>query len=296
VIPRGPTAQDRSRVVPGERLVAVDGAPVTSLVELQRFLTLDEARDVQLLLLDKAGKERKVTVRPVASVSGLLYEEWVATTRRVEEQLSGGKLGYLHIQGMSMPSFYQFEQDLFHAGYGKDGLLIDVRDNGGGSTADHVLTALTQPAHALTISRGSGLGYPQDRRIYASWDKPIVLMCNENSFSNAEILSHAVKSLGRGRVVGMRTAGGVISTGGVSLQDGSMVRMPGRGWFVKPTGRDMELNGCEPDIALWNEPDGPDRQLELAVRALQEDVGTALAGVESAARPVPASMRRDDRR
>ena len=111
------------------------------------------------------------------------------------------------------------EEDLYHAGAGKEGLIIDVRFNGGGSTADHVMTALTQPVHAITRSRGSGEGYPQDRRVYASWTRPIVLMCNEHSFSNAEIVSHAIKQTGRGRVVGMRTAGGVISTGSASLMD-----------------------------------------------------------------------------
>ncbi|MEZ5975993.1 MAG: S41 family peptidase [Planctomycetota bacterium] len=125
-----------------------------------------------------------------------------------------------------------------------------MRFNGGGSTTDHVLTALTQPQHALTQSRGSGLGYPQDRKVYATWDKPIVLLCNEHSFSNAEILSHAIQQIGRGRLVGMRTAGGVISTGGASLVDGSSMRMPTRGWYRVVDGKDMELNGCLPDIAL----------------------------------------------
>src|SRR5690606_9574033 len=150
----------------------------------------------------------------------------------------------------------------------KDGLIIDVRFNGGGSTTDHVLTALTQPIHAITVSRGSGEGYPQDRKVYASWSKPIVLMCNEHSFSNAEILSHAVKQLDRGRLVGMRTAGGVISTGSTSLIDGGSVRMPVRGWYLSTTGEDMELNGCEPHICLWNPPEGPDLQLEAAVATL----------------------------
>lgn len=176
---------------------------------------------------------------------------------------------------MNMSSLRDMEEDLFDAGHGKDGLVIDVRFNGGGSTTDHVLTVLTQPEHAITVSPGSGEGYPQDRKIYASWKKPIVLMCNEHSFSNAEILAHAIKHLKRGRVVGMRTAGGVISTGSARLIDGSSVRMPTRGWFLKGDGADMELNGCEPDICLWNKPGGRDDQLREAVRALAEDVKTA---------------------
>ncbi|MCA9320764.1 MAG: PD40 domain-containing protein [Planctomycetes bacterium] len=290
IIPGSPCSLARSRVEPEEVLLSIDGTPVGPDVDLTALLTLDEARDLELEVANREGQVRKVTVRPVASVSDLLYDEWTRDNRRQVDELSGGKLGYLHIRGMDMGSFRQMETDLYHAGHGKDGLIIDVRFNGGGSTTDHVLTALTQPVHAITVSRGSDEGYPQDRKVYASWSKPIVLMCNEHSFSNAEILSHAIKQLGRGRVVGMRTAGGVISTGSSRLIDGSTVRMPTRGWYLVNDGTDMELNGCMPDIALWNPPGGPDLQLATAVSALAEDV----QAWHDTPRPklVPASARR----
>ena len=290
VIPGGPCSQERSLVNAGEILLAIDGVALDASSDLDRLLTMDQERDVVLRVGDREGNEREVTVRPVRSVQGLLYDEWVENTRKAVEEQSEGKLGYLHIRGMNMSSFRQMEEDLYHAGVGKDGLIIDVRFNGGGSTTDHVLTALTQPVHAITKSRGSGEGYPQDRKIYASWSKPIVLMCNEFSFSNAEILSHAVQQLGRGPVVGMRTGGGVISTGSARLLDGSTVRMPTRGWYLVSTGEDMELNGCLPDIALWNPPSGEDSQLETAVKALLGEVAKAEAagGVEI----VPAAVKR----
>ena len=133
---------------------------------------------------------------------------------------------------MDMPSFHKFEEELYAAGAGKDGLVIDVRENGGGSTTDHLLTALTQPVHAITVPRGGGPGYPQDRKVYATWNKPIVVLCNQNSFSNAEIFSHAIKTLKRGQLVGVPTAGGVISTGGVPIMDVGTLRLPFRGWFT----------------------------------------------------------------
>ena len=277
VIPKSPCSRARSLVEAGESLLAIDGVAVDRDSDLEKLLTLEKLRDVKLRVKSKSGEERDVMVRPTSSVAGLLYDEWVEKTRAQVEKLSEGKLGYLHIRGMNFRSFRQMEEDLYHAGAGKEGLIIDVRFNGGGSTADHVMTALTQPVHAITKSRGSGEGYPQDRRIYASWTKPIIMMCNEHSFSNAEIVSHAVKQTGRGRLVGMRTAGGVISTGAVGLLDGGMVRMPMRGWYLATTGEDMELNGCEPHIALWNDPTwnspgGTDQQLSKAVEALQEDV------------------------
>lgn len=290
VIPGSPCARTRSKVAIGETLLAVDGTAITKETDLDDLLTMDQTRDVELTIAGKDGSERQVTMRPTRSVAGLLYDEFVTTNRKKVDELSNGKLGYLHIRGMNMSSFRQMEEDLYHAGAGKDGLIIDVRFNGGGSTTDHVMTALTQPVHAITKSRGSGEGYPQDRKIYASWTKPIVLMCNEHSFSNAEILSHAVKQIGRGRLVGMRTAGGVISTGSVGLLDGSSVRMPMRGWYLVSTGEDMELNGCTPDIALWNHPMGADTQLQTAVKTLTEDVAKEQA--EGAVRIVPAATKR----
>ena len=294
VIPGSPASRARSLVKAGETVLQIDGTDVGPNVDVEKLLTLEELRDVKLKVRSAAG-ERGVSVRPTTSVARLLYDEWVEKTRKKVEELSEGKLGYLHIQGMNMTSFRQMEEDLYHAGAGKEGLIIDVRFNGGGSTADHVMTALTQPQHAITRSRGSGEGYPQDRRVYASWTKPIIMMCNEHSFSNAEIVSHAVKQTGRGRVVGMRTAGGVISTGSVRLLDGGTVRMPMRGWYLVSTGEDMELNGCEPHIAMWNDPmwnspSGTDTQLGKAVEALQEDVAKEKA--KGKVKIVPASQLR----
>jgi tricorn protease len=177
---------------------------------------------------------------------------------------------------MSWRSFEEFERELYAAGYGRDGLVIDVRYNGGGFTADHLLTALTQPAHAITVSRGGGPGYPQDRKVYASWSKPIVVLVNQDSFSNAEIFAHAIRTLRRGKLVGVTTAGGVISTGGRRILDLGWLRTPGRGWFVLGTGEDMEMNGAVPDYEIWPEPGdaakGIDRQLDKAVLVLAADV------------------------
>ena len=285
VIPGSPCAQARSRVRVGERVLAVDGQPVAHVTAFWNAMTMPDERDVEFTVRGKDGAERKVTLRPIGSVAGLLYDEWVDATRARVDAVSEGKIGYLHIRGMDMTSFRRFEEDLYHAGVGKAGLIVDVRFNGGGSTADHVLTALTQPRHAITVPRGGGPGYPQDRKVYASWQKPVVAMCNERSFSNAEILSHAIKTTKRGPVVGMRTAGGVISTGAVGLVDGSMVRMPFRGWFLSGDGADMELNGCMPDVALWNPPGGEDLQLAAAVEAMQKQ----LAEQPKDPIPVPAA-------
>ncbi len=278
VLPGGPTDHKKSQVKAGEVVLAIDGTTVDPSYDLTQVLNGPLDRDVKLKVKGTDGQEREVTVRPApfAAAAGLLYDKWVKDNRAKVEELSQGKLGYLHIRGMNMPSFYKFEEELYSAGAGKEGLVIDVRENGGGSTADLLLTALTQPTHAITASRGSGLGYPQDRRVYATWDKPIVVLCNQNSFSNAEIFSHAIKTLKRGKLVGVPTAGGVISTGGTTIMDMGFLRLPTRGWYLINSGEDMELNGAVPDVVLWPEPEdlpkGNDPQLKKAVEVLQGDV------------------------
>ena len=201
---------------------------------------------------------------------------WIRHNRDLVDKASAGKFGYLHIRSMDMRSFHRFEQELYEVGFGKDALVIDVRENGGGSTTDHLLTALTQPDHAITVPRGGGPGYPHDRRVYATWNKPIVVLCNQNSFSNAEIFAHAIKTLKRGRLVGVPTSGSVISTGGATIMDVGFLRVPFRGWFKIDDGADMELNGAVPHVTIWplpgEMPAGKDRQLQKAVSLLSGDV------------------------
>jgi tricorn protease len=278
VIPGGPTDRAASRVVAGEIVTAIDGTPVDPGLDLTTVLNGPPDREITLSVKAADGASRDVTIRPMSwfAVAGLLYDKWIADNRAAVDKLSDGKLGYLHIRGMNQSSFYKFEEDLYAAGAGKEGLIIDVRENGGGSTADLLLTSLTQPRHAIAVGRDGGPGYPQDRMVFAPWQKPIIVLCNQNSFSNAEIFSHAIKTLKRGKLVGVPTAGGVISTGGTTVMDLGFMRLPGRGWYVLDTGEDMELNGAVPDAILWPEPGqmpaGKDIQLEKAVSLLTEDV------------------------
>jgi C-terminal processing protease CtpA/Prc len=166
--------------------------------------------------------------------------------------------------------------------------LIDVRYNGGGSTADYLMTILNYKQHAYTIPRGASNDLEKDklkfkgyyptgeRLVYAAWTKPSIALCNEGSYSNAEIFSHAFKTLGIGKLVGVPTNGSVISTGGKSLMDGSFVRLPFRGWFTKATDKNQEFGPAVPDIIVENQPDwiakGTDDQLKAAVDELLKEI------------------------
>jgi len=247
------------------------------------------------LVSHEAGEDsetagRLVLIEPISygALNNLWYEAEVRARRARVEELSGGRLGYLHIRGMNMPAVRNFERDLYAAAHGRDGLLIDVRDNGGGSTTDILLSSLTAPRHAYTVPRGADEddarpdAYPRDRRLIYQYQRPISVLINQHSFSNAEIFAHAIKTIGRGKLVGTQTFGGVISTGGFRLIDGTFVRMPFRGWYL-PDGTDMEHNGAVPDISVdqlpSDEASGRDPQLEAAVQELLDRVGRAPEGL-----------------
>jgi tricorn protease len=220
----------------------------------------------------------ELSLRPIdyARARELMKEVRVEARRELVDRLSGGRVGYVLVEKMDWNEFIRFQEEIFARGHGKDGLLVDVRDNGGGFTADHLLTMLTPAEHAITVPRGGGPGYPQDRRVYPTWNRPVTVLCNQNSFSNAEIFSHAIKEIGRGKLVGVPTAGGVVSTGSTDIRDLGTLRVPFRGWYRRSDGADMELNGAVPDLLVWPEPgdeaEGRDRQLERAVEALLRDL------------------------
>ena len=109
-----------------------------------------------------------------------------------------------------------------------------------------------------------------------SSSKPSVALCNENSYSNAEIFSHAYKALGLGTLVGQPTFGAVISTGGYGLVDGSYVRMPLRGWFVKETELNMEHNPAVPDILVENPPAYKSKNIDPQVKRAVDELLTQL--------------------
>jgi len=281
VLPESPSDKAKSRLKAGDIVLSIDGTRVDPSMDLTQILNGPLDRDIHLVVQrakDEGSEELSINIRPISygRLRPLLYEQWLEHNRQMVEKLSDGKLGYLHIQAMDESSFLEFEQQLYNVGYGKEGLVIDVRDNGGGSTTDHLLTSLTQPKHAITVPRGGGTGYPHDRMIYATWSKPIVVLCNQNSYSNAEIFSHAIKALGRGKLVGVQTAGGVVSTGAARINDIGVLRAPFRGWFSIRDGKDMELNGAEPDFIVWPAPgelpSGVDKQLEKGIEVLLDEV------------------------
>ena len=104
----------------------------------------------------------------------------------------------------------------------------------------------------------------------------LIVLCNQNSYSNAEIFTHAIINIGRGKVVGVPTAGGVISTWSSKILGRHRFRLPMRGWFVSHSGQDMELNGAKPNFVIWPEAgdmsSNKDPQLRKAIDVLMKDI------------------------
>ncbi|MFO8098878.1 MAG: S41 family peptidase [Salinibacter sp.] len=284
VVPRSPADREISTLREGDIITAVDGRSVADAPNFYALLEGTAEEKVLLSVTDPDGAERTVRIRPTDNLSDELYREWVEERKELVEEYSDGRLGYVHVEGMNWESFEHFERELYASGHNKEGLVIDVRYNGGGWTTDYLMTVLNVRRHAYTVPRGATDNleenhtdfrehYPFGERLpYAAWTKPTATLANENSYSNAEIFSHAFKNLDHGPLVGQPTFGAVISTGGEGFIDGSYARMPYRGWYVYQTDENMEHGPAVPDIPVQNPPavkaTGDDPQLKRAVDEL----------------------------
>ncbi|WP_223550404.1 S41 family peptidase [Aestuariivivens sp. NBU2969] len=278
-----PGDKSASKLLVGDVITAVNGTKLEK--ELNIYSLLEGTSNEKIYLeVERGTTATEVVIRPTSNNRIENYNAWVKERKALTDKYSNGRLGYIHIQGMNWTSFERFERELTAAGLGKEGIVIDVRFNGGGWTTDYLMAVLNVKQHAYTVPRGAANNlkaehqkfmdhYPFSERLpLASWTKPSIALCNQSSYSNAEIFSHAYKALDLGTLVGVPTFGAVISTGATRLMDGSFVRMPFRGWYVKETQSNMELGPAVPDIIIHNNPDDKakhkDTQLKKAVEEL----------------------------
>ncbi len=281
VVPESPAAKGPMALKVGDVITAVDLEPFgpTDTVESRLVGRVDQETlfGIKRTMDDGEVKELDVLITPIGAgaLNSLKYKAWRLRAAELVNERSDSRLGYIHIQGMGQASLDVFERDLYAAAEGKEGLIIDVRDNGGGWTADRLLASIMVQPHAYTLPRGADpddVGhYPQPRLFIQRYTLPMNMLCNENSFSNAEIVAHAFKTLKRGTLVGQQTYGGVISTGGAALIDGTLFRIPMRGWFLLD-GTDMENNGAMPDIVVPQTPEAEVRDEDEQLRAAVDDM------------------------
>jgi Tol biopolymer transport system component/C-terminal processing protease CtpA/Prc len=278
VMPDGPAAKLKQPLKPGDVLLKLEGAGIASNERL--FLALADMAGKQVELVvqpappagaqTQPDKPRSVKLRPItgAAYRQLEYARWVKQREEMTETLSGGRLLYVHLSSMGAENLEKFRRAALGDASTRDGLVLDMRFNGGGSIADEIFAVILGRVFGWRTLRGDSERSPAPLPAFA---KPVIVLANESSLSNAEVFPWGFKSLKLGKVVGMRTYGGVIGTGGATLMDGTSLRMPAVGSLTLE-GRNMENNGCPPDIVVEHSLEDilmdRDRQLERAVAEL----------------------------
>jgi tricorn protease len=280
ILKRGPADRRGLNVKPGEYILGIDGVELTEKSDLSDLLNgkVGEAVSLQVAAKpDAPAKERRyVELNAVSrrTISPLMYDRWVEHNARRVAEISKGKLGYIHIPSMDDAGVDRFVRSLYSDNFDKEAIVLDVRFNGGGFTHEKILNYLGSREHTIFKERDGGQGLvlrSSDRK----WNKPLVLLINNRSYSDAEIFPNAFRTLGLGKLVGQPTGGFVIGTGSVQLIDGSTLRIPRIGVYTTK-GVNMEKEGVLPDILVEEHPDqlakGGDAQLDKAVEVLQSDV------------------------
>ncbi len=261
----------KTSVREGDYILAINGEDVNLDEHLYQFINDKQDREFEFLVNDKADKTgaRKVKYKVLSpnEWNDIHYRNRVERLRRYVEEKSGKKIGYLHISAMGFNNQAQFEREAYEYIVGKDAMIIDVRFNSGGNIADTLIQWLDRKPHAYVRPRDS----QPDAAPFHSWDKKIMVLINEASFSNAEIFPSAMRARGLGKLVGMPTPGYVIWTDSLRLVDGTSARMPQSGAF-RLDGTNMENNGEEPDYGVQLTPEDwlsdRDPQLDKAIELL----------------------------
>ncbi|MDH7568200.1 MAG: S41 family peptidase [Armatimonadota bacterium] len=246
---RAPGSFERTRISPGEYVLAVNGREVRLDEYLFRTLNDFYGKDVELLVnkTPDVNGARKVTYKALSSGewNDIAYRNRIDRLRKEVETRSKGRIGYVHLSGMGVSNQQQFEREFYEHAVGKDAMIVDVRFNGGGNIADDLTTWLAIRPYEVHRARYS----PPEPMPSRAWDKPMVVLHNEFSLSNAEMFPYDMKQTGLATLVGMPTPGYVIWTSSFTLLDGTRARMPGRGVWRRD-GTPMENLGQKPDIQV----------------------------------------------
>jgi tricorn protease len=264
---RSPLTEVGVDVKPGDYVLAIDGVELSADDDPYRLLR-HKTDLVTLTVNSRPSTEgaRKASYRPIASEEALLYLAQVEANRARVEKLGGGRVGYLHVPDMGSSGSYEFLK-WFYPQLRKEGLVVDVRSNGGGNVSQWLIERLDSKL------LGTGFGriddypetYPQ-----TVFHGPKVCLLNETSASDGDIFPYMFRQAGLGPLIGKRSWGGVVGIGGRGpLVDGGRVFVPEAGSNAVDGSWVIEGHGVDPDIVVENDPksviEGRDPQLERGV-------------------------------
>ena len=237
------------------------------------------ANDIGALIRNEAGKQVRLTLKrqstsyeaivtPIGSDYNLRYSDWEYGNRLYVDEQSDYDIGYLHLRAMGRNDISQFYRE-FYPVFNRRGLIVDVRYNFGGNIDSFILEKLLRKAWMYWKSRS---GEPYWNMPY-SFRGHIVVLVNENTYSDGEAFADGFRRLGLGVTIGTRTWGGEIWLNSANrLSDGGLARAPMNGVYADGEWL-IEGRGFEPDIELDNLPhatfNGQDAQLDKAIELLK---------------------------
>lgn len=250
---------------------AVNGKPCDEKTRPEfHFINL-AGEEIQLTVSDGKGKnKRQITVETLRSQYMARYREWVEKNRAYVHKKTNGRVGYIHIPDMSPFGFSEFHRG-FLGELDREGLVVDVRFNGGGHVSQLLIEKLARRRLGYDQCRWFGVAsYPEDAP-----QGPMVCLTNEYAGSDGDMFSHVFKMMKLGPLLGKRTWGGVIGIWPrFALVDGGMTTQPEFSFWFKDVGWGIENYGVDPDIEVEYKPQdyaaGIDPQLDRSIKEVEK--------------------------
>jgi C-terminal processing protease CtpA/Prc/Tol biopolymer transport system component len=276
LIEGGPFLNARSKLKKGVVIEKLDGEEITDDMDWSRLLNRKSGKNVLLSLYDPETKQRwDETTKPITQgeEQNLLYQRWVKNNRRKVEELSGGKVGYVHVQGMNDGSYRSTYEDALGKEGTKEALIVDTRFNGGGWLHDDLVTFLSGKKYLTMAPQGTPINSSEP---FNKWTGPSTVVMGEANYSDAFIFPYAYKQLGIGKTIGMPVAGTGTAVWWETQIDPTIVFGIPMVATIGKEGRPTENLQLEPDIKVPNDYksvlSGKDPQLERAVKEMLEEV------------------------
>ena len=269
-----PLARPDSIVHEGEVILSIDGESLLGVSDERALLRGKAGRQVLLRVKSTSGQIREVIATPVSAQDerNLRYKEWEYSRRLKVEADSQGHIGYIHLRAMGSGDIEQWARD-FYPVFDRQGLIIDVRHNGGGNIDSWLLGKLMRKAWFYWQPR---IGNPTWNMQYA-FRGLMVVLCDRLTGSDGEAFAEGFHRLGLGKVIGVRTWGGEIWLSASNTLADSGIATAAETGVYGPEGKWLiEGHGVDPDIVVDNLPHatfgGSDAQLDAALKYLQEQI------------------------
>lgn len=270
VVKESPADFAEKNIAPGDILTSINGNSVDPSMNREFYLSQPSIDEEVTLGLTRGKETIEVKVHP-ASMGALrtnLYDEWIESNQQHVDKATEEKVAYVHMKNMGGGSLQEFLIEMTSEGYNRDALILDLRYNTGGNVHDEVLKFLAQKPYLQWKFREGKLTTQGN---FGAGAKPMVLLINEQSLSDAEMTTAGFKELGLGTIIGTETYRWIIFTSGNGLVDGSFYRLPSWGCFTLD-GKNLEKEGVRPDITVHMDFDdrinGRDPQLDRAIEEI----------------------------